>query len=76
MRSFGQYLFFLFLIVTHSIAYSQSKPVKFITLDPGHFHAALVQKTMLAGLNPEVQIYAPAGEDLNQHLQKINSYNK
>lgn len=53
----------------------EKAPARIITLDPGHFHAALVQKTMLAGLNPEAQIYAPAGEDLNQHLQRINSYN-
>ncbi|MDP1815797.1 MAG: putative oxidoreductase C-terminal domain-containing protein [Leadbetterella sp.] len=53
----------------------EKAPARIITLDPGHFHAALVQKTMLAGLNSEVQIYAPAGEDLNQHLQRINSYN-
>lgn len=53
----------------------EKAPARIITLDPGHFHAALVQKTMLAGLNPEVQIYAPAGEDLEQHLTRINSYN-
>ncbi len=25
---------------------TKSKPVQLVTLDPGHFHAALVQKTM------------------------------
>jgi type 1 glutamine amidotransferase/predicted dehydrogenase len=50
-------------------------PARIITLDPGHFHAALVQKSMLAGVKPTVQVYAPKGEDLDQHLKRIYSYN-
>jgi predicted dehydrogenase len=46
-----------------------------ITLDPGHFHAALVQKTDLATLNPNVAVYAPVGPDLNMHLDRIKTYN-
>ena len=57
------------------LAKFEKAPARVITLDPGHFHAALVQKTMLAGLNPNVQVYAPKGEDLNQHLARIESYN-
>lgn len=48
---------------------------RLITLDPGHFHAALVQKTSLPGLNPNVNLYAPEGPDLKQHLQRIEAYN-
>lgn len=51
------------------------KPVRLITLDPGHFHAALVQKTMYADVAPTVQVYAPAGPDLQLHLDRINGYN-
>ena len=29
-------------------------------LDPGHFHAALVQKKMYADVDPLVRVYAPA----------------
>ena len=50
-------------------------PVRFITLDPGHFHAALVQKKMYPGIDPEVHVYAPEGEDINMHLQRIRSFN-
>ena len=32
--------------------------VKLITLDPGHFHAALVQKTMYPQVDPNVYVYA------------------
>ena len=45
--------------------------VQLVTLDPGHFHAALVQKFMLPGVSPEVRVYAPPGDDLDQHLKRI-----
>ena len=49
--------------------------VRLITPDPGHFHAALVQKNMYAQVHPEVFVYAPAGEDLEQHVKRIEGYN-
>lgn len=51
------------------------QPVRLITLDPGHFHAALVQKSMYPGVDATVQVYAPGGPDLQMHLSKINNYN-
>lgn len=50
-------------------------PVKLITLDPGHFHAALVQKTQLDGVDPEVHVYAPAGPEIDRHLALIDGFN-
>jgi len=50
--------------------------VKLMTLDPGHFHAALVQKSMYEQIDPTVYVYAPEGEDLNQHLGRIYAFNK
>jgi len=49
--------------------------VRLITVDPGHFHAALVQKIMYEQVSPEVHVYAPEGPDCKQHLDRINSYN-
>lgn len=49
--------------------------VKLMTLDPGHFHAALVQKTMYDMVDPEVHIYAPEGPELQGHLDLVESYN-
>ena len=49
--------------------------VKLITVDPGHFHAALVQKIMYDKVSPEVHLYAPEGPDYKQHLKRIESYN-
>lgn len=50
--------------------------IKLITLDPGHFHAALVQKFPYGQVDTTVHIYAPAGPDLDGHLARINSYNE
>ena len=49
--------------------------VKLITLDPGHFHAALVQKIMYAQVDPLVHVFAPQGNDVQMHLQRIENYN-
>ena len=50
--------------------------VKLITLDPGHFHAALVQKEMYPGIDSEVYVYAPGGLELEAHLALIKQYNE
>ncbi|MBN1846735.1 MAG: hypothetical protein JW810_13710 [Sedimentisphaerales bacterium] len=50
--------------------------VKLITLDPGHFHAGLVQKTMYEQVDPTVHVYAPAGPDLEDHLNRIQGFNQ
>jgi predicted dehydrogenase len=52
-----------------------AKTVKLITLDPGHFHAALVQKFMYPQVDATVHVYAPAGDDLQQHLKRIDGFN-
>ena len=50
-------------------------PIRLITLDPGHFHAALVQKTMYEGVDPVVHVYAPDGPDVQMHTDRIQAYN-
>ena len=52
------------------------KPVKLITLDPGHFHAALIQKSMYPQVDPTVHVYAEEGRDLKLHMERIDGYNK
>jgi len=65
---------FATLLLGVSIA-SQGQ-VKLITLDPGHFHAALVQKSMNPGIDPVVHVYAPGGPELQAHLALISQYNE
>ena len=50
--------------------------VRLITLDPGHFHASLVQKFMYDGIDPVVHVYAPPGDDVNEHLERIDAFNQ
>jgi predicted dehydrogenase len=54
----------------------KEKSVKLITLDPGHFHAALVQKSMYPDVDSVVYVYAPEGSDVKFHLERIEGYNK
>ena len=49
--------------------------IRLMTLDPGHFHASLVQKAMYAGVSPRVHVFAPLGPDLIAHLNRISAYN-
>ena len=49
--------------------------MKLVILDPGHFHAALVQRNMYANVDGTVHVYAPAGPDLDDYLEKIDRYN-
>jgi len=50
--------------------------IKLITLDPGHFHAALVQKSMYPGVDATVYVYAPPGPDVQLHLERVKAYNQ
>ena len=72
-------IFFLIVMAgctsTEQSSNSITNEVKLITLDPGHFHAALVQKIMYPGVDSVVHVYAPQGADLQLHLDRINSYN-
>ncbi len=49
--------------------------MKLIVLAPGHFHAALLQKTMYPNVDATVHVYAEDGPDLADYLQKIAGYN-
>ena len=50
-------------------------PYRLMTLDPGHFHAALVQKDMYPEVDPTVFVFAPAGLDLDEHMKRIDRFN-
>lgn len=52
-----------------------SDSVSLIILAPGHFHAALLQKTMEAGVDSTVHVFAPKGPELDAYLALINQYN-
>lgn len=49
--------------------------VELMTLDPGHFHAALIQKDTYEEISSKAFVFAPVGEDVQLHLDKIEQYN-
>src|SRR4051812_6547642 len=70
-----QFMLAVSILSCQSPAKEDKAAVRLITLDPGHFHAALVQKSMYAGVDSTVYVYAPKGPDVQLHLDKINAYN-
>ncbi len=54
---------------------SDGYPVRLVILDPGHFHAALLQKVMYPQVSPVVHVYAPGGAEVDDHLKKIEGFN-
>lgn len=73
MRSF-------LLPLAAAAALAQTHPAmdefRLITLDPGHFHAGLIQKEMYPGVSKTVHVYAPLGPDLTAHLNRISLFNR
>ena len=55
---------------------TDSTLVRLIILDPGHFHAALLQKTMNAEIDSTVSVFAPDGPELKSYLALIDKYNQ
>ena len=49
--------------------------VKFVTIDPGHFHASLVQNRTYPEVSPEVAVFAPDGIELENHLKLVEAFN-
>ncbi len=79
-----QYFKYLFIALIYSVTScgtgeQENKDIMtgitLMTLDPGHFHAALVQKNMYETISPDVYVFAPEGDDLKLHLERIKSFN-
>ena len=50
-------------------------PIRLMTLEPAHFHAALIQKEMQPDVATRVDVFAQPGADLNAHLKRIAGFN-
>lgn len=49
--------------------------VRIMTIAPGHFHAALVQKYSYDQVSDTVHVYAPDGPELEAHISLIEQFN-
>jgi predicted dehydrogenase len=54
----------------------QDREIRLVVLDPGHFHASLLQKFPQRQVNDTVYVYAPEGDELDQYLASIENYNR
>ena len=82
-RTFYLVISLAFLVIISSCADKKKEKmftgakneVKLITLNPGHFHATLIQKLMYEQVDPVVHVYAPAGPEVEDHLKRIEGFN-
>ena len=67
----------LILCLMAAVSCSSAKePVLEMTvLNPGHFHASLLQKNRLQFVSDTVRVYAPEGEELQAYLDAVEAYN-
>ncbi len=49
--------------------------IKLIVLDPGHFHAALLQMKMHKNISPIVHVYAPIDNGIYDYLKAVENFN-
>jgi predicted dehydrogenase len=74
-------LFLIFIIMLFQACTSTNKSndaeplARLIVLDPGHFHAALLQKYLNKEVDSVVHVFAPEGADVKAHLALIDGYN-
>src|SRR5258707_14307102 len=64
------------LPITARSTSSVMRETSLVIVDPGHFHATLVQAEMYPGLSPRVLVHAPLGPDLIDYLSRIARYNR
>lgn len=69
----------LFLLITSVLMACQDSQKeskhRIMTLDPGHFHASLLQKSMLNGVDSVCYVFAPNAKDSEAHLALLEQYN-
>lgn len=54
---------------------AQTGDIRLMIVEPGHFHAALIQRDMYPGISPKVAVYAPLGPELLDYLNRISLFN-
>ncbi len=46
-----------------------------VIVDPGHYHAALIQRDTYPQVSPQVSVYAPLGPELLDYLNRVSLFN-
>ena len=58
-----------------TVARKPVSEVRFVELDPGHFHAALVLNRNYEGVAKDVRVFAPKGPDVEAHQKLVTAFN-
>jgi predicted dehydrogenase len=64
------------VLLPFSVFCFESAGLRLIEVDPGHPHAAALHARMLPGFSDEAHIYAPLGNDVTAHLNRIAQFNQ
>ncbi|MCE7054542.1 oxidoreductase [Algoriphagus sp. AGSA1] len=49
--------------------------ITIMSLDPGHFHAGLIHKSMYPQVDSTVYVFAPEGAELQDYMNRMSGYN-
>jgi predicted dehydrogenase len=66
---------FATLAMGADVSQSSQPLARLIIVDPGHFHATLLQKEMYREISPDVEVYAPLGPELIDYMNRIAAFN-
>lgn len=50
--------------------------ITIMSLDPGHFHAGLIHKSMYPQVDSTVYVFAPEGAELKDYMNRLAGYNE
>src|SRR5215210_5875384 len=65
----------ILLSVFMLMAQTSSPPTRLIIVDPGHFHATLLQREMYPGIAKRVSVYSRLGPELVDYINRISLFN-
>src|SRR5215204_957178 len=68
--------FLLFGATLALMSQESAGPVRLMIVDPGHFHASLLQGDMYPSIAPKVSVYAPLGPELIDYMNRISLFNR
>lgn len=58
-----------------SQAPESTSEITIMSLDPGHFHAGLIHKSMYPQVDSTVYVFAPEGAELKDYMNRLSGYN-
>src|SRR4051794_17779858 len=63
------------LLLCSLAAAQTASQVKLVIVEPGHFHASLIQADMYPQVSPRVSVYAPMGTELAEYMNRVAQFN-